>query len=353
MRVDNKDRSQGQKLLLSDLEHLRVLIDNKFKRLSSYSRANAEQDLEVFERYAENPQDIATRRELIRLIQNFGDWTLELAAEMKADLRSIENYVYDPGRLNNRIKLLKESGGRARKFRGEARQVFVEGVRLLSTTISDLVTYLPSTYFPYMPPIFGSMDERPRMDTVVSRATFANEARLCFDTTGSMTIKRMRANKDLQSVIESSLRDWPVGTVGVHAVNVQWHMDHDGDRTRMQDGKKGGTLRLLIMAERKEGAKEVGFSPIPCDASDGEKASMVKEFLESLRIPTRLLCMTTELRDGQIVPTAMNLRTLEDTLGAMIEVRLDAPTRGLGPIKVKGRHKSEEDFCKYLAMLLN
>ena len=63
--------------------------------------------------------------------------------------------------------------------------------------------------------------------------------------------------------------------------------------------------------------------------------------------------MASEVRDGQIVPTAMNKQALEEALGTGVKVCLDSPTRGYGSITVKRRCESEQKLHEHLATLLD
>jgi hypothetical protein len=380
MMQEEMGRGKGHWLSLAELEKLKgLIIDRLDQILEGCVDGKQQKNIkpiteEERDKYLGSLDVRGNRELLIEKILTKDYWYRSLAEIFNADKRTIKKYVLDQKALDKRIAFLKRGGV---VLGEEPRQVFVEGVRLLSTTINDLVRFLP-LYLPFdlffvdipektkkgEPPQDGNEAQeeneqkkriKPRNDNWISPSTFANVAKFCFDTTGTMNIRQLEADKPLLKLIHSSLNKWPVGTVGVHAVDVVWNKIHHMNPSKLwQPGKKGGTIRLLLMAERMLGKdKEMAFSPIPSGADDSLIASEVKTFLASLTIPARRVCLTTELHDGEATPTAMSKGALQAMLGPEIAVTLDAPTRGLGPIEVKGRYESEEDVFRHLLNLLD
>src|SRR5690349_19945781 len=135
--VDENRNSRGHTLSEQVLRELRNLISEKIDLFVEEDEKEII-DPDLLTRYAQNPQDPVARMALIEKIPDYAKWTEGLANKFGAKLSTIVGYVDNPEKLDRRIGIVDESGGRARALRGTARQVFVEGVRLLSTTMSDL-----------------------------------------------------------------------------------------------------------------------------------------------------------------------------------------------------------------------
>lgn len=284
--------------------------------------------------------------EQLRAIKKFLDADKYERPECEARIKTLriseeilQKHTENPERLAKRIKELENGDGKARALKKKARQVFVEGVRVLSTTVDDLSAYIPALFM-RTECSFMQRSRTGAFQRRVSKATLKHEAMLCFDTSGTMTIAGLKEDATLKRICEENLVSWVPGTVGVHAVDIVWQLAHQGDRSRAKGAPKGGKMTLLVMVERCLGpGKALAVSLVSPNASDVEKAETVKNLLVHLPT-TKVVRLTSETRGDEIVPTAVGKATLEKVLGDSLRVELDQPTRGLGAIRVKGRFDS-------------
>jgi hypothetical protein len=341
----NNER-RGHSSTLETLTDLKAKIDKVLKDEWT-DIPDDEKNWVLHERYLKSPQDIETRKDLIRKIDDKCGWIMELASQLKANEKTIRKYVNDPKLLDDKIERLAKGNGKVRVLDGIARQVFVEGVRLLSTTVDDLVKYIPQNYLHTRYPIFKNGNDRPVMERPVSRATYKNEARLCFDLTGKMTIKQMIADKRLMERVEKNLRNWEPGTVGVHAIQILWQVDHGEDQLS-EDWVEN---TLLLMADRSiDKDRRIKFELFETGSTSEDKTHRVKKFID--KQPTRLVRLTSELREGDVKPTALDRSILEQVLGDEVKVEVDVPTRGFGMIKVPGKFPTQKHLREKLQSLL-
>ena len=307
-----------------------------------------EKDWDFYDRYHKNPQDVEARKYLISKIGDKCGWIMELASQLMANEKTIRKYVNDPKLLRDKIEKLAKGNGTVRVLDGISRQVFVEAVRLLSATVDDLVNYMSQNYLHAPHPLFKPANDRPLMERCVSRKTFENEARLCFDLTGRMTIKQMMADSSLIERVEKNLRNWKPKTIGVHAVRILWQVDHGESESR----EEWVESTLLLMAERNnDKGRHIEFDIFPIDATSESKSYRVKKFIKSYS--TRLVRLTSDLQEGEVKPTALDHSVLKEILGNKIKVEVDEATRGLGVIIMPGKFPTQDDLKSELKSLLD
>lgn len=289
-------------------------------------------------------------------------WTklriIEAADEIGVDRRTLEKYQKHPEKLILLIGKLR---------RAEDWAFFFEGMRLLSTPMQDLQEYMGQ----YIPHLTVSVLLAKKSDwkrrSLASVGTFYDKARECFDSSGFMrTVRERRSDLSLDLVVKNNLKEWPPGTIGVHTVPITWDLDHGKGAARDKAySETGGRMGIMLLAERKAGLdKAVAFSPVEANSTDEEKANDIKEFLEDIEAPTKVVRLVTGRRDDGFVPTTMDKDVLQRLLGDLAIVEVDVPTIGLKAnfavtskiaqtFKVKGRFRSIDAMYKYLHDLLN
>lgn len=289
-------------------------------------------------------------------------WTkakaLEEADKLCVDWRTVVSYQKNPRKLDLLIGKLQQADNWA---------YFFEGMRLLSTPMKDLKEYM-AQYIQYLesPQLLVNMYDGKRK-ALGSTGNFYDRARQCFDINGAnRTVRERRADTLLTLTMSNNLTEWPLGTVGVHTVPIRWDLDHYLDSKRVKDySETGGQIGLMMLAERKIGLyKAIAFFPVLNSTTDMDKANAIKEFLQDIKAPNKVVRLVTGKRETGFAPTTMDKDVLQKLIGNMAKVEEDAPTVGLktdfpvsskktDAFKVKGRYKSSNDLCAYLHNLLN
>lgn len=273
------------------------------------------------------------------------------------DWRTLERYSTNPEKLDQLVdELLKEKRW----------AYFFEGMRLFSTPMRDLREYLGK----YVPHLNEGLFLVRKSDVMHQRlgsiGTFYNKARECFDAAGPGRTIRDRLNDlELNRTIESNLREWAPGTVGVHTVRITWDLDHGKGNDRKDYNEVGGSMDVMLLGERRLGPdKAVAFSPLQADTTDEEKAENIRAFLADIEAEGKVVrLVTTPCNDG-FVPTTIGREPLQRLLGDSARVEEDVPTVGanrefavsnrtVDAFRVHGRFSSQDEMYAYLHSLMN
>ena len=149
------------------------------------------------------------------------------------------------------------------------------------------------------------------------------------------SVREHLKDKKCREVVNKNLKSWPVGTFGVHSVELRWRKRSES-QPEAQRGRPGGktmTDMLLVVADRASpGCLSVQFRLVDIDSADSVRAGAISEMLNEFGRAGDRIHLTPTFVGDQSSILAVSQSTLQDVLGEGVEVVVDDPTINLGHI---------------------